>query len=609
MLIISLSLCRISPSQRSIRSKFLCNTHNLSAAYTTSTPPPPPPHPQSITPPPHFSDFPLDRRSDIRKQFTKDLQQHHLSEPGSILLIFHQRKALVINSTPNTHDVLATDRNSTQFIPKTFDDSPAQRPDGGPPLYHPCAFHPLYQDILDVINQDIGYIFLGMDDQDNAVFACDVISLPTSIQDNIAAPTIPNDSMISETFAPLSVIDVRAGGQNMCGKDAAVLAFASGLLDWHKNSLYCSKTGSKTIPDSGGHSRVPQTRSTSDKIVERKKRKVVYPRIDPAVIVTVASHNDDFLLLGRKSTWDIGRYSLLAGFAEMSESLESAVYREIYEESGVKIKKSSIQYHSSQPWPFPRSLMIGFSCTACTACDENDGLEVLPLRAQRAAREVGLLPEEAERYRTLPAVHVDEDELEDARWFHRDWLTRRLSDDTMKNSIIDSDNPINPINDGLDSDKNSVAFRIPGRYALAHRMIMQWLEDTSGLHIKYHSSESLSKIKDVSIDTGVFKYVLLRVVDPNANLNAAVSSKLIVRGDGRAAYHNNIYLAAKNEICNVDPALHVETVGGGRMEHYAGVLSVYGYSAAFGQAPHDVTAVIVKRLMPMYDIGVSYDGY
>ncbi len=86
----------------------------------------------------------------------------------------------------------------------------------------------------------------------------------------------------------------------------------------------------------------------------------VFPRIDPAIIVLVS--DGDRALLGRQASWPAGRYSTIAGFVEPGESLEDAVAREVLEETGVAVRR--VDYHSSQPWPFPSSLMLGFHAEA-----------------------------------------------------------------------------------------------------------------------------------------------------------------------------------------------------------------------------------------------------
>jgi NAD+ diphosphatase len=87
-----------------------------------------------------------------------------------------------------------------------------------------------------------------------------------------------------------------------------------------------------------------------------------FPRTDPAIIVLVS--DGERALLGRQASWPVGRYSTIAGFVEPGESLEDAVAREVFEETGIKVDQ--IEYHSSQPWPFPSSLMLGFTAHALT---------------------------------------------------------------------------------------------------------------------------------------------------------------------------------------------------------------------------------------------------
>jgi NAD+ diphosphatase len=112
-------------------------------------------------------------------------------------------------------------------------------------------------------------------------------------------------------------------------------------------------------------------------------RRQTFPRVDPAIIVLVA--HGDRCLLGRQASWPEARYSTIAGFVEPGESLEDAVRREVYEETNIRV--GEVTYHSSQPWPFPSSLMLGFTAEA-----------------------------------TSTDIELNDGELEDARWFTRDDL-------------------------------------------------------------------------------------------------------------------------------------------------------------------------------------------
>jgi NAD+ diphosphatase len=96
----------------------------------------------------------------------------------------------------------------------------------------------------------------------------------------------------------------------------------------------------------------------------------IFPRVDPAIIVLVS--NDQQCLLGRQPSWPEGRYSTIAGFVEPGESLEDAVRREVAEETNIEV--GEVRYHSSQPWPFPSSLMLGFTAEASSGeIQLNDG--------------------------------------------------------------------------------------------------------------------------------------------------------------------------------------------------------------------------------------------
>jgi NAD+ diphosphatase len=121
---------------------------------------------------------------------------------------------------------------------------------------------------------------------------------------------------------------------------------AVGLTAWHAGSRFCPRCGAATRAVHGGQARRCTNCGTE-----------LYPRTDPAVIVAILDP-DDRLLLGRQAVWAPGRYSVFAGFVEMGESLEQTVHREMAEEVGLEL--TGVTYLGSQPWPFPRSLMLGF---------------------------------------------------------------------------------------------------------------------------------------------------------------------------------------------------------------------------------------------------------
>ena len=154
--------------------------------------------------------------------------------------------------------------------------------------------------------------------------------------------------------------------------EGALLAYANGIMSWHRRHLFCGQCGSATSVAQAGHVRECAACGTMH-----------FPRTDPAVIMLVTE--GEHCLVGRQPSWPKKVYSTIAGFVEPGESLEEAVTREVHEETGVLV--GDVRYHSSQPWPFPGSLMLGFTAVAET-------------------RDI-----------TLP-----DDELEDARWFTREEL-------------------------------------------------------------------------------------------------------------------------------------------------------------------------------------------
>lgn len=191
------------------------------------------------------------------------------------------------------------------------------------------------------------------------------------------------------------LVELRPLASELVASEAGLAAYARALNLWRHGHRYCGRCGTATIARRAGHARhCPACDQYS------------FPRLDPAVIVLV--HDGERALLGRQSAWPPGRFSTIAGFVEPGETLEEAVRREVQEETGVAI--CGLAYHSSQPWPFPASLMVGFTA------------------------------------RALPAVPVLHDgELEEAGWFSRaqlrsgavllpppDAISRRLIDSWLR---------------------------------------------------------------------------------------------------------------------------------------------------------------------------------
>jgi NAD+ diphosphatase len=140
---------------------------------------------------------------------------------------------------------------------------------------------------------------------------------------------------------------LREAATELPAGQAALAAYAASLLSWHRRHRFCANCGRPTDLADGGHQRDCPSCGAQH-----------FPRTDPVVIVRVTDRADR-LLLGRQAAWPAGRFSVLAGFVEPGETLEEAVAREVLEESGIEVAQPA--YVASQPWPFPSSLMIGFS--------------------------------------------------------------------------------------------------------------------------------------------------------------------------------------------------------------------------------------------------------
>jgi NAD+ diphosphatase len=171
----------------------------------------------------------------------------------------------------------------------------------------------------------------------------------------------------------------RAVAPMLPADQAGMLGYARAMVTWRRSHRYCGRCGAGTVAAKGGHVLVCTNPAC---------RHEQFPRIDPAIIVLVT--DGERALLGRQAAWPVGRYSTIAGFVEPGESLEDAVAREVHEETGVIV--DGIEYHSSQPWPFPSSLMLGFSARALST-----------------------------------EIHLRDGELEDARWFTRGDISRGAS--------------------------------------------------------------------------------------------------------------------------------------------------------------------------------------
>ena len=176
---------------------------------------------------------------------------------------------------------------------------------------------------VDELPEGLELVLLGVDGGDRAVFAAD-----------------PGDELHGERRGLRDLAPV------LSQAEGGMVAHAVGLLNWHRRHRFCANCGAPTEAREAGHVRVCPACGAQH-----------HPRTDPVVIMLVTDGGR--ALLGRQAQWPAGRYSALAGFVEPGESLEEAVAREVREEAGVQV--ADVRYRSSQPWPFPSSLMLGFS--------------------------------------------------------------------------------------------------------------------------------------------------------------------------------------------------------------------------------------------------------
>jgi len=211
-----------------------------------------------------------------------------------------------------------------------------------------------------LLDEPFELVFLGIL-EGRAVFAIDVSPMP----EPLAQPALRGGA---------ELLDLRFAGVLMPESDAALAAYARAVLFWHRRHRFCAVCGQPSEARRGGHVRVCRDEACKSEH---------FPRTDPAVIVLV--QDGDRCLIGRQRGWPKGLYSTLAGFVEPGETLEMAVEREIEEESGVRVR--DVKYFASQPWPFPASLMLGFTATAAST-----------------------------------ELRMDPEELEDLRWVTRDEL-------------------------------------------------------------------------------------------------------------------------------------------------------------------------------------------
>lgn len=195
--------------------------------------------------------------------------------------------------------------------------------------------------------------------------------------------------------------ELRSIGADLAPHEQEAVLIGSALAQWHERAGHCPRCGSELAMGSGGWQ------------LHCEQHGAIFPRMDPAMIVLVTDEHDR-ALLGRRPQWEPGWFSTLAGFVEAGETVEACLLREVREEAGIEVDPASVTYFSSQPWPFPASLMLGFHAAVAGPVGE------LVLQA---------------------------DELAEARWFSRE----QLADECGAGLV-----------------------RLPPRFSIARRLVEHW---------------------------------------------------------------------------------------------------------------------------------------
>lgn len=202
--------------------------------------------------------------------------------------------------------------------------------------------------------------FFALDD-----IPADSLTYFLGLEGDVAFFGVSVNSDFVSAHDPDSWLNLRASGSRLNDRDAGLLVAAVALDNWNFTHTHCPRCGTHTVQNDAGWTR----RCPTDDSIH-------FPRTDPAVIVLVTDP-EDRVLLARQSRWPEGWVSVLAGFVEAGEPAETAVIREIFEESGIRIDPASIDYLGSQPWPFPNSLMLGYQAKAFNTDICVDGEEIV----------------------------------------------------------------------------------------------------------------------------------------------------------------------------------------------------------------------------------------
>lgn len=331
------------------------------------------------------------------------------------------------------------------------------------------------------------------------MFCADVTGIETAVVNAVAqVEGRSDDAQKEKTWLDQNKIetrDAKSVGPFMKRSDAGVLAQAAGLLTWQRTVRFCAECGSRTALIKAGHKTICRDDT------ETKCKGVNYPKLMPAVLTLTTC--GDFCLLGRNSKWPPGFYSCLAGFVDQSESLEQAVSREVAEESGISVQHERTAFVTSQPWPFPNQLMVGFRAE----CLEKTILLTSNSRSGDKTSRPSVT-----KFSYPPSPNLDRNELKDARWFHRDWLREQLG----KHG--------DPRETSKEIPVGSIA--LPGTHALARRLVEQWvMEDGGG----YRGNTSGKKIPVVAFTGGALP---VSTLPPTNRSHAFVACEFLGKGGG-----------------------------------------------------------------------------
>eukprot|EP01007_Sphenomonas_quadrangularis_P003469 NODE_693_length_1250_cov_59.185679_g554_i0.p1 GENE.NODE_693_length_1250_cov_59.185679_g554_i0~~NODE_693_length_1250_cov_59.185679_g554_i0.p1 ORF type:complete len:341 (+),score=21.12 NODE_693_length_1250_cov_59.185679_g554_i0:95-1117(+) len=251
-------------------------------------------------------------------------------------------------------------------------------------------------------------VFLGLDETNCPYFA---FALP----DSVPPESLPRAAKFLES---------KKAARCMPRKETGMVAQARSLLEWHKVNRFCALCGSPTKCADGGHKRLC---SNADCATHKRVINISFPRTDPCVIMLIHDGGDR-CLLARHARSRGQVYSCLAGFIEVGETIEAACAREVREETGVIVEENSIQYVTSQPWPFPASLMLGMIGRA-----KPDGLNFV----------------------------IDRTEIKDAIWANRRDVLTALQ---FAQDVANADKEENP----------ALPFILPLPVTISHHLIARW---------------------------------------------------------------------------------------------------------------------------------------